>query len=338
MPAAFLSILIVGTAAQSAIAADTVIYKTAKEPAVQATVTGEIVDFAGGQLSIRNEVGVQQTIPAERVVEIRSDATAAETAADQLAREGKFEEAVKNYQQAVRDDKRVWVQRQVMAKLVGTYCQLEQFDSAGDAFLSLLRNDPQTHHFAVIPLSWMVHSPSPQLAQRAAVWMSQTQNSVSVLLGASWLLSTSQRAAASASLQRLITDRDPRVAMLAQTQLWRTRTATATVEEVEGWEAWLARLPADLRAGPYFALGQAWSARGQSDKSALAHLRVPILYGQDRRLVASALLLAGRELEKIGQREEAVTLYREVVREHAAAPAAAEARGRLEELAGREKE
>jgi len=40
MPAAFLSILIVGTAAQSAIAADTVIYKTAKEPAVQATVTG----------------------------------------------------------------------------------------------------------------------------------------------------------------------------------------------------------------------------------------------------------------------------------------------------------
>ena len=181
--------------AQSLIAADTVIYKTAKDPAVQVTVT---------------------------------------------------------YQQAVRDEKRVRVQRQVMAKLAGTYCQLEQFDSARDVFLSLLRS-----------------------------------------------------------------------------------TATATVEEVEGW---LARLPADLRAGPYFALGQAWSARGQSDKSALACLRVPILYGQDRRLVASALLLAGRELEKIGQREEAVTLYREVAREHAAAPSAAEARGRLEELAGREKE
>lgn len=333
-----LAILVFCTIVRPLIAADTVIYRTAKDPTVQATVSGAIVDFVGGQLSIRNEAGIQQTIPAERVVEIRSEATPAETAADQLARDGKHEQAAKSYQQAVRDEKRVWVQRQVIAKLVGTYCQLEQFDSAGDVFLSLLRNDPHTHFFAAIPLSWMTHSPSPQLAQRAAVWMSQTQNSVSVLLGASWLLPTDQRAAASASLQRLITGRDPRVAMLAQTQLWRTRTAAATVDEIEGWEASLTRLPADLRAGPYVTLGQAWSAKGQADKSASAYLRVPILYGKDRRLVAAALLLAGRELEKIDQREEAVTLYREVVREHAATPAAAEARSRLEELGGQERQ
>lgn len=137
---------------------------------------------------------------------------------------------------------------------------------------------------------------------------------------------------ASFFLQRLLADRDPRVAMLAHTQLWRTRTATVTLEDLQGWETWLQRMPGDLRAGPYCVIGQAWSSKGSPAKSALSYLRVPILYPADRRLAAAALLSAGRELEKIGQVQQAVTLYREVVRDYAAAPAAAEARGRLEEL------
>jgi TolA-binding protein len=79
-------------------------------------------------------------------------------------------------------------------------------------------------------------------------------------------------------------------------------------------------------------IGQAWSAQGRADRAALAYLRVPILYSADRRLAALALLSAGRELEKIGQVPQAVSLYREVARDYAAAPAAAEARSRLEEL------
>jgi tetratricopeptide (TPR) repeat protein len=315
-----------------ALAADTVVYRTGNDQSSRASVTGTIDDYVGGRLTIRSGAGAQQMIPAERIVEIQSDWTPAETLGDQRSREGNLAEAVKNYQQALRDEKRVWVQRQIVAKLVGSYGQLEQFDLAGEAFLRLLRSDPQTPHFGVIPLSWMTFSPTPALHQRAAAWMANSQDSVSALLGASWLLSTAQRAAAMQSLQRLLTDRDPRVAMLAQTQLWRTRSAMATSEEIQGWEAWLTRLPGDLRAGPCCVIGQAWSTRGLRDKSALAYLRVPILYGNDRRLAAAALLSAGGELEKIGQVQEAVTLYGEVVRDYVAAPAAAEARNRLEEF------
>lgn len=314
-------------------AADTVIYKTGKDQPSRTSVTGIIADYSGGRLTIRSDAGVQQTIPAERIVEIQSDWTPTETTGDQLSREGKLAEAVKSYQQALRDERRVWVQRQIVAKLIGSYGQLEQFDMAGEAFLRLLQSDPQTPHIGVLPLSWMTFSPTPALHQRAAAWMANTQDSVSVLLGASWLLSTTQRTAAVQSLQRLLADRDPRVAMLAQTQLWRTRSATATIEEIQGWEAWLTRLPGDLRAGPHYVIGQAWSTKGRPDKSALAYLRVPILYKNDRRLAAAALLSAGRELEKIGQVQEAVTLYGEVIRDYAAAPAAAEARSRLDELA-----
>ncbi len=315
------------------LAADTVVYKTGKDQTTQTSVTGTIADYSAGRLTIRSEAGLPQTIPAERIVQIQSDWTPAETTGDQLSRDGKLAEAVKSYQQALRDERRVWVQRQIVAKLVGSYCQLEQFDLAGGAFLRLLQSDPQTSHIGVIPLSWMTFSPTPALHQRAAAWMANTQDSTSVLLGASWLLSTAQRTAAVQSLQRLLTDRDPRVAMLAQTQLWRTRNATATIEEIQGWEAWLTRLPRDLRSGPYCVIGQAWSTKGCPAKSALAYLRVPILYGTDRRLAAAALLAAGRELEKIGQRQEAVTLYGEAVRDCPAAPAAAEARTRLDELA-----
>ena len=314
-------------------AADTVTYRTGAERSSRvASATGTIVEYAGGRLTLRSDAGVPQIIPAERIAEIQSDWTPAETTGDQLVREGSLAEAVQSYQQALRDEKRVWGQRQIVAKLIGCYGPLEQFDLAGEAFLRLLRSDSQTHYFRLIPLAWMPHSPTAGLQQRAAAWLANTQDSVSLLLGASWLLSVAPQAAAEQSLQRLLTDRDPRVAMLAQAQLWRTRLATVTPDEIAGWEGWLMRLPGDLRAGPYYLIGQAWSAKGSADKAALAFLRAPILYGTDRRLAAAALLSAGRELERIGQVQEAATLYGEVVRDYAAAPAAIEARGRLEEM------
>lgn len=316
-------------------AADTVTYRTGPEPASRvSSVTGTIVDYVGGRLTIRSDAGGQQILLAERIAEIQSDWTPAETTGDQLVREGSLVEAVRSYQQALRDEKRVWGQRQIVAKLSGCYGQMEQFDLAGEAFLRLLRSDPQTHYFHLIPLAWMPHSPTAGMQQRAAAWLANTRDSVSLLLGASWLLSLAPRAAAEQALLRLLTDRDPRVAMLAQAQLWRTRLATAAPDEIAGWEGWLTRLPGDLRAGPYYLIGQAWSAKGSPDKAALAFLRAPILYGTDRRLAAAALLSAGRELEKIGQVQEAAALYGEVVRDYAAAPAAVEARGRLEEMTG----
>ena len=153
------------------------------------------------------------------------------------------------------------------------------------------------------------------------------------LLGASWLLSTDTRAAAIDALGELVSDADARVALLAQSQLWRTRIVTAKPQETDRWQSLIARAPDGLRAGPYFTLARALAAQGQSEQAALAFLRVPILYPTHRRLAAAALLSAGRELEKIGRTEKAVTLFQEVVRDHKHAPAAAESASRLERLA-----
>jgi tetratricopeptide (TPR) repeat protein len=314
------------------IAADTVIYATGKDQAGRATMNGTIVDYTGELLTIRSESGVEQSIPTPRIVEVKSDWTAAHVTADGLWQQKKYEEAAGSYSQALREERRVWAQRPILVRLVHCFSYLGRFEQAGQAFLMLAESDPQTQHFAAIPLGWTPHQPSPAFEQRAKTWLSDRQNNVAVLIGASWLLPTAEGPAALAALQRLAADGEPRVAMLAQAQAWRTRVVTVTADEIKSWEGLIARMPADLRSGPYFTFGQALSRTGQHEQAALAFLRVPILYPSERPLAAAALLSAGRELEKIGQIQEAVSLYREVVREHAEASVAAEAAGRLTAL------
>jgi len=297
-------------------------------------VTGTVVDFTGEHLVLRTASGRDQTIPTARVVDIKTTRTPDQVAGDGFARAGQHEEAVNRYLTALRDERRVWLRRQIMAQCVRCFFQLGQFDRAAEGFLPLVRSDPQTQYFDVIPLSWSPYQPSLTFRRKAKAWLEDKQNSVAKLLGASWLLSTDSREAAIAALRGLTSDADARVAMLAETQLWRTRVVTAKPQDIDRWRSLIARMPEKLRAGPYFTLGRALAAQGQSEQASLAFLRVPILYPVHGHLAAAALLSAGRELERIGQTKQAVTLYQEVVRDHSDAPAAAEAAARLESLAG----
>jgi tetratricopeptide (TPR) repeat protein len=315
-------------------AEDTVIYATGKDARGRGTVTGTVVDFTGEHLMLRTASGRDQTIPTPRVVDIRTKRTPDQVAGDGFARAGQHKEAVDRYLAALRDERRVWVQRRIMAQCVRCFFELGQFDRAAGGFLPLVRSDPQTQYFDVVPLSWSPYQPPLTFRQKAKAWLDDKQNSAANLLGASWLLSTDAREAAVVALRGLTSDDDERIAMLAETQLWRTRIVTAKLQDVDRWRSIIARMPEGLRAGPYFTLGRALAAQGQSEQASLAFLRVPILYPVHARLAAAALLSAGRELERIGQTGQAVTLYQEIVRDHGEAPAAAEAAGRLENLAG----
>jgi TolA-binding protein len=103
---------------------------------------------------------------------------------------------------------------------------------------------------------------------------------------------------------------------------------------VQNWTEDLEKMPDALRGGPYYVLGAALSAKHQPARAALAYLRVPILYPADRALAGRALLDGGRELEKIGQKDEAASLYREVVDTHSQTPLATEAQQRLAAVIG----
>jgi len=312
---------------------DTVIYATGADSRGRGTTTGTIVDYTGEHLVLRTSGGREQRIPTPRVVEIQTMWSTEKLAGDELVEAGEYDEAVKNYLTAYRDERRNWARREITAHCVRCYRELAQFDRAAEAFLNLLRHDPKTQYFDSIPLSWAPHQPSLTLQQKATSWLDAGQSSAARLLGASWLLSTGTRELAIGALRELAADSDARVASLAETQLWRTQVATARPQDIERWRRIAERMPDRLRAGAYFTLGRALAGKQQSEQAALAFLRVPILYPEGGRLAAAALLSAGRELERIGQTKEAVVLYREVIRDHSQTPAAAEATSHLESLA-----
>lgn len=312
---------------------DTVIYATGTDSLGRGSTSGTIIDYTGENLILRTSGGREQRIPTPRVIEIKTTWSPKKLVGDEMIEAGEFDEAVKNYLTAYREERRNWARREIAAQCIRCYRELAQFDRAAEAFLSLLQLDPKTQHFHAIPLSWAPYQPPLTLQQKAKSWLESGQSPPARLLGASWLLSTGTREVAIGALRELATDSDARIAALAEAQLWRTQVATAKPQDIERWQRMVERMPDRLRAGPYFTLARALAGKQQGEQAALAFLRVPILYPKAGRLAAAALLSAGRELEKIGQTKEAVVLYHEVVRDHSQTPAAAEASSRLESLA-----
>jgi tetratricopeptide (TPR) repeat protein len=312
---------------------DRVTYATRPDGGGRATVMGTIVDYTGRELTVRTSAGVEQAIPASRILSVSTVWPAPKVEGDRLFEQHKYDEALRSYLEALRSESRVWAQRQILAESVSCLKQLGRIEQAGELFLQLVHSDPETVWFGRIPLSWQVVQPPPALEKRAEQWMQNEPSPVAQLMGASWLLATRHRAAAIQVLQRLSTRGEVRLASLATAQAWRARIATVDEAELERWHNLVEKMPREVRAGADYVLAQGLAARGQNERAALAWLRIPLLYPeQDRGLAAMALLNAGRALERIGNKPEAASLYREILRDHAGTPSATQATARLESL------
>jgi tetratricopeptide (TPR) repeat protein len=317
-------------------AQDTVIL-TSTDGKSQLTRQGQIVDYTGAELRLKTLAGREEPIAAARVIEIRTDWLADHLRGRELHRMGKLDEAIEAFQQAKEREKRSWARRQIMAELVECQTESGRFDLAGDEFLRIVVEDPATPHFAVMPLPWRAIPADAALEARAAAWMAGgAKIPAAAVLGASWLLSTSRRSDALAtlnqhSLKRAAPD-DPRLAMLADIQLWRMKIVTAKTEEVARWQAAIDKMPAEVQAGGWFVVAEARARLGDSEEASLAYLRVPLVHGRPRAMGADALVAAGEQLEKLGRSEQAAALYREVLADYATCPAANEAQARLKAL------
>ncbi len=222
------------------------------------------------------------------------------------------------------------MRREIIARLTVCYREHGDWVDAGQHFLLLLESDPTTPYFDAIPLAWNKAEPPPPLQAAAEAWLAH-EDAAAQLLGASHLLSTDQQAAALAKLKSLSYDRDPRVAWLARAQVWRVGLATANDAQIRSWSDDIEEMPEPLRAGGYLVAGRAWNQRQQPARAALMLMRVPILYPEQHALSASALYEAGLELEKIGQKQQAASLYRELAERFTGTVEAAEASRRLAE-------
>ena len=204
-------------------------------------------------------------------------------------------------------------------------------DAAGDEFLGIVASDPLTRHFDIFPVAWRGMALSPPAEARASAWLAARRVPFAAVLGASWLLAT-RRSDAVAALDEVAKSSDARLAGLAAVQLWRTQLVSASVDDLRRWEAQLEKMPAEIQAAGWYVLGDLLARQEQPEAAALAYLKVPILFRQQRLMASDALLAAGRQLEKMSQVGQAEILYRELVHDFPHLAAAKEAQGRLDRL------
>jgi tetratricopeptide (TPR) repeat protein len=316
-------------AGSAALAEDMVILSSASDPALRIKKTGEILDYTGTELKLRNSLGRDESIPVARIVDVQTPWTTAHIAARENRTAGKLEEAVASFRQAKRDERRSFAVRQVMAELAGAYLELDRVDAAGDEWLAIFASDPTTQHFDVLPIAWKAAEVSGAAENRAAAWLAARDVPTARVLGASWLLAGSHRAKAIVALDELARDADPRVAALAQIQQWRTKLISATPADVARWRSQLEAMPVSVQAAGWYVFGDVLARQNQPEQAALAYLKVPLLFGKQRAMAADALLAAGKQLEKMGQAKEASRLFRELAEDYGHLPAAAEAARRL---------
>jgi tetratricopeptide (TPR) repeat protein len=319
-------VLVCGWAAR---AEDVVVVRSASDPAEFIKRTGEIFDYTGTELKLRTALGSDEKIPAARVVEIQTTWTAAHETGRKARMAGKPNEAIDAFQRAKQQERRAWAARQIRAELAGTFLEGGDIGQAGDEFLAIAATDPTTPHFDIIPIAWQVATLDAASEARAAAWLADDRAFPARLLGASWLLRSSRHSEAVEALHLLANSSDQRLAGLAKIQLWRSRLETAGTSDLDEWTRQLEAMPAEIQAAGWFVLGEAYAARDDATRAAIAYLKPAILFRKQRVLAADGLLAAAKQLEKLGQPQQAAGLYGEIVRDFAHLPAADEARNKL---------
>ncbi len=314
-------------------AEDVVTLYPAQAGAEPTKVRGNVIDYTGQLLTLQTPSG-QTTIPADKVASVQTDYASDVVQANQLLAAGKSSEAARMLESAVTGERRPWVRREILARQAIALHNAGRIADAGNTFLKITEDDPQTIHIAAMPLAWFSLPPSFDRDRAARQWI-ESPSPYAQLLGASWLLGTSDRTLAMGVLGNLRRSNVPPIALLAEAQLWQTKIVTAKEADIRQWQQQLDAgiLRGAALAGPTLVIGKAWRQLDTDSTAALTLMRPPILYPNHRPVAAECLLQAGRSLERAGQTDEAARVLREAIEQYGDQPARQEAEIIIKRLA-----
>jgi len=292
------------------------------------SISGIVEDYTGTEITIRTDADESlKTYPSADVVEIQTAQTESQTRGLKLLAEGQVEQAIRELEVAVKKEPRTWVRREILATLVRCGLRRGDYAGAGSRFLALLKSDPTTRHFRVIPVVWAPEAIPRETRNEAQAWMNG-KIEAGRLIGSSLLYEDRElKKEARNVLKELSSSTDSRVRVLAQAQAWREDALSGNPGRLQTaqWRQRIDEMPEDLRAGPFYLLGRAYAARHDYELAAATLLWLPLVDDHDFRLAARACLEAGAALDRIGQKAEARTLFREVTSRFADTPFADEA-------------
>lgn len=323
-----LSLLIVWLLCGMIVRADEVV--TVSPDGKEIVRSGTIRDLQGTDLTLLID-GREIKIPMSRVKQVDTDWLPQHTNADEAYAKGDFEAALVGYREAFQQEKRDWVKRRLLSRVVLSYRSLGRYDEACRVFAILIQEDPHSTYFDSIPLQWQTKSCPKEVRVIVESWLAADIAPSLRLMAASWLL-VDRPQLAIGILRDLGRDQSGEISHLAVMQLLRSELLSLQETRLSFWGDRVGDMPRSIRPGGYYLLGQAHSRLNRADEAVLAFLRVPILYAEQVDLAQHSLIEAAGLLAA-NQPSEAIHLYRECIRLGARTAAGIQASDRMAELA-----
>lgn len=293
---------------------------------------GRILDITGKGVLFQIGDGVPRVFPHQRVLSVAAQYPDVFQQAKRLFEKGDIQGSLTLWPVAWKAESRLWARREISSYIVRCYHALGQYGEAARQFLAAdFASDADSPYWACIPLLWFPESAGVPAEAEIVAWL-QGNRPEQQLLAGSFLLDSSRRTLAVATLSRLQMGSVPHVAELAQWQLRRREILTADAATLGQWEKQAEALAASLRSGPCYLIGMGWKARGDREKAAIWLLKPPLLWPENRRLAARCLWEAAQILEQAEQPDRSglptasAKLYRELAERFPEAPWAAQSR------------
>ncbi len=286
--------------------------------------TGEIITYRRKTVEMMTEGNKKQIFVPERILEMDYKKSFHNTAADMYFDKKQYREALLEYEKALNEERRMPEgSRRPLAELFIwqrlVLCHRTQGNTleAAQEFLKMLELAPDMTDdvFACIPLAWKPGMGDSLTAERLAKMDKKLYTQVAELLTASYMLSTKDRTQAITTLRKLSKAKDIRLAMLAETQLWRAEERKNITEEtLEKWKQTLLRIPLKFCGGPEYVLAEKYAQLEKYDEAALGFLKVATVYGVTDEFAADAMLQAARIMQRGKQPEDAAAILKELLR------------------------
>jgi tetratricopeptide (TPR) repeat protein len=272
---------------------------------------GVVVEWQGLSLTLSsNEREIE--IDNADIVELQTNWGSEYLAGLGELRAGRPQLALERFRSALEAEKRPWARRIIRSKMIDPLMSIENPAAAIDQFLKIVREDPQTRFAYLAPLPWT--NSINGLDSQASEFV-ESNEPLTQLIGASWLLGGAKKPVALKVLEELSNDIDPTVQTLATAQLWRVRVGV-NERQIDVWSSIVTQMPREVRAGPYLVLAESQSRAGQVDRAMVNLMRLPINYPDQRSLAAAALYRVAGLLHNKGDEEKAQSILKELITNH----------------------
>lgn len=265
---------------------------------------GTIVDFDHQRLKLMDAEGESKQYGSHTVHGVSfAWATEAATTASQLVDDQKYTEAVEAIRHCYQELP-AWQQRLLLAKLVRSLSAVGDDRLACIIFIDVSASNLPPLVYADIPLCWTTKQTSKSHATAAKQWIA-SDNEVSQLLGASWLLAGDDRSKVEQTLRKLKASRNRSIASLAVMQNWRLESPPKSKTQIAAWIEYRDKLLLPLQLGPTEFLADRLSRIGQQELALGQWSRIATLFPQRHFRAQNALTAAAAQLSQMQRDEEA---------------------------------